>query len=135
MTTIVDASVALKWVFEEEGSERAAALLDGRQLAAPSFWLVEAANALWRRAQREELSLIEVEERIGELARSPVEALDAREMTPAALKLACVLKHPVYDCLYLEAAIRIGGQVLTADRRFYTAARGHAYFSSMIALL
>jgi predicted nucleic acid-binding protein len=135
MTTIVDASVALKWVFDEEGSDRAATLLDGRQLAAPSLWLIEAANVLWRRAQRGELSLTEAEERISELARAPVETLAAQEMAPAALKLACALKHPVYDCLYLEAAVRIGGRVVTADRRFYAAAQGHAYFSSMIALL
>ena len=135
MTTIVDASVALKWVCDEEGSDRAAALLDGRPLAAPSFWLVEAANALWRRVQQGELALAEAEERIVELARAPVEALDAQEMTPAALKLGCELKHPVYDCLYLEAAVRMNGRVVTADRRFHAVASGHAYFGSMVALL
>jgi predicted nucleic acid-binding protein len=135
MTTIIDASVALKWVCEEEGSDRAAELLDGRPLAAPSFWLVEAANALWRRVQRGELDLAEAEERIAELSCAPVDALDAQEMTPAALKLGCELKHPVYDCLYLEAAIRTGGRVVTADRRFHQAASGHAYFGAMVALL
>jgi predicted nucleic acid-binding protein len=135
MTTIIDASVALKWVCEEEGSDRAAELLDGRPLAAPSFWLVEAANALWRRVQRGELDLAEAEERIAELSCAPVDALDAQKTTPAALKLGCELKHPVYDCLYLEAAIRTGGRVVTADRRFHQAASGHAYFGAMVALL
>ncbi len=135
MTTIIDASVALKWVCDEEGSDRAAALLDGRPLAAPSFWLVEAANALWRREQRGELALAEAEERIDELRRAPVEAVDAQELTTAALKLASALKHPVYDCLYLEAGIRTGGRVVTADCRFYAVARNHAYFGSIVALL
>ena len=135
MTTIVDASVALKWVCDEEGSDRAATLLDGRPLASPSLWLVEAANALWSRAQRGELSVAEAEERIIELAGAPVEAIDAQEITPSAFNLACALKHPVYDCLYLEVAIRTSGRVITADRRFYAAVQSHAYFGSMIALL
>ena len=88
MTTVIDASVAIKWVCEEEGSDRAAALLDGRPLAAPSFWLVEAANALWRRARQGELATAEADERIAELAHAPIEGLDAQEMTLAALKIA-----------------------------------------------
>jgi len=37
MTIIVDASAALKWVIEEDGSEAAGALLLGEPLAAPDF--------------------------------------------------------------------------------------------------
>jgi len=56
-------------------------------------------------------------------------------MTLAALKLASALKHPVYDCLYPEAAIRVSGRVVTADRRFHAAAQSHPYFGSMVTLL
>jgi predicted nucleic acid-binding protein len=37
MTVIIDASVALKWVLEEEGSEAAGLLLLDEPLAAPDY--------------------------------------------------------------------------------------------------
>ncbi|HXM70340.1 MAG TPA: hypothetical protein VN970_04350 [Thermoanaerobaculia bacterium] len=42
---VVDASVALKWVIDEEGSEAASALA-AESLSAPSLILAECANAL-----------------------------------------------------------------------------------------
>ncbi|HLZ66721.1 MAG TPA: type II toxin-antitoxin system VapC family toxin [Aliidongia sp.] len=130
-----DASVALKWVCEEEGSDRAASLLTGRPLVAPALWLVETANALWRRVQRGELTGREADERIAALTTAPVRALDVQDLISDALKLACTLGHPVYDCLYLVAASRCQGLVITADRRFHAAAAGHAEYGAMIALL
>jgi len=135
MTVIVDASVALKWVCEEEGSDRAAALLDGRSLAAPAFWLVEAANALWRRVHRGELTQGEAEERIAALSNAPVQALALEGLISDGLKFACDLGHPVYDCLYLAAAFQCQGQVLTADRRFHAAAIRDQRFGETITLL
>src|ERR1700730_1492657 len=41
MTVIVDASVALKWVIEEEGSQAARTLLLDEPLAAPDLLIVE----------------------------------------------------------------------------------------------
>ena len=35
-----------------------------------------------------------------------------------APRLACALKHPIYDLIYLEAARRLNAQLVTADRRF-----------------
>jgi hypothetical protein len=48
MGVAVAASVAIKWVLDEPGSAAALALTEEEQIA-PSFWLIEAANALWRR--------------------------------------------------------------------------------------
>jgi len=66
MSLVIDASVALKWVLDETGGEAASALLD-EELIAPPLWLVEAANALWRRAQRGEISADGARERLAEL--------------------------------------------------------------------
>src|SRR6516165_8263674 len=56
MTIIIDASVALKWVIEEDGSEEAGALLRGEPLAAPDLLVVECANVLWAKARRRSLT-------------------------------------------------------------------------------
>jgi predicted nucleic acid-binding protein len=44
--TVVDASVAVKWVVEEAYSAKAALLLRCDTLHAPDHWSVEAVNAL-----------------------------------------------------------------------------------------
>ena len=46
MTVVVDASVALKWVIEEDGSEAAQALVVRHPLAAPDLLMIECANVL-----------------------------------------------------------------------------------------
>jgi hypothetical protein len=51
MTIIVDPSVALKWVIEEDGSEAAEALLRNEPLAAPDLFVVECANVLWAKTR------------------------------------------------------------------------------------
>jgi predicted nucleic acid-binding protein len=52
MTVVVDASIALKWVIEEDGSEEAGALLLEETLAAPDLLMIECANVLWAKARR-----------------------------------------------------------------------------------
>jgi predicted nucleic acid-binding protein len=120
VTIVIDASVALKWVLDEPGEGAADALLD-QELIAPALWLVEAANALWKRAQRGEISTGEAAERLSELYNAPVTTVAIKEDLPAAAELAGVLAHPVYDCLHLALAIREDTYVVTADRRFHAA--------------
>ena len=120
MSVVIDASVALKWVLDETGKDEADALLE-EELIAPSLWLLEAANALWRRSKRGELSGEEAQERLAELHNAPVTTTAIKDDLPAAARLASLLAHPVYDCLYLALAIRENTYVVTADARFYTA--------------
>ena len=66
MRLVVDASVAVKWLVEEEYSDVADMLLDGRhELIAPRLMASEVGNALWRKV------------RMGEIERSHAGALAA----------------------------------------------------------
>jgi predicted nucleic acid-binding protein len=134
MSLVIDASVALKWVLAEPGQAAADALLD-EELIAPSLWLVEAANALWRRTQRGELSADEARERLAELFNAPVTSTAIEDDILAAAELAQRLEHPVYDCLYLALAIRERTQVVTADRRFWTTAQGQPDSAGAVRML
>ena len=118
MSVVIDASVALKWVLDEPGKEAADALLE-EELIAPSLWLLEAANAIWRRTQRGEINDEEAKERRTELFNAPVTTATIEDDLLAAADLANVLGHPVYDCLYLAMAIRENTYVVTADSRFH----------------
>ena len=134
MTIVVDASVALKWVLQEDGSDAAERLLD-EELIAPSLWLVEAGNALWRRSVRGELSAQEAQERLSELFNAPVATVPLEADVAAAVRLAGELGHPVYDCLYLALALREDTYVVTADRRFADALSKHRKLSKAVCLL
>ena len=122
MSLVIDASTALKWVLDEEGADAALAL-QGADLTAPSLWLVEAANALWRRSRNGEFSETKAAELLADLTQAPVVAMPLEPDLGAALTLAHLLGHPIYDCLYLAAAIRLGTFVVTSDRRFAEVAR------------
>ena len=134
MTLVIDASVALKWVLAEPGQAAADALLD-EDLVAPSLWLVEAANALWRRAHRGELSADEAQERLSELFNAPVTAVPIEDDLAVAAALAHRLDHPVYDCLYLALAQRERAQLVTADRRLWAVAQTAPDLAGMVRML
>jgi len=121
-------------VLDEPGKDAADALLD-ETLAAPALWLVEAANALWRRSLRGELTDAEAVERLAELRHAPVACLPIEDDLEAALTLAAELRHPVYECLYLAAAIRENAQVITADRRFFDAVAAGGAYGARVRLL
>ncbi len=120
---VVDASVAVKWLVQEEGSEAAAALR-GDELHAPDWILVECANVLWAKARRRELTWDEAEAGLDLLREAPLVLASGRELVGEALALARELAHPIYDCLYLALALGLDAPLVTADRRFVTAVRG-----------
>jgi predicted nucleic acid-binding protein len=134
VSIVVDASVALKWVFEEPGTDAALALR-GEELIAPAIWLAEAANALWRHVRLGETSAAEALTRLDELAEAPVATLQIEPHLSRALKLATELSHPVYDCLYLALALNYDTHVVTDDRRFAAAVTDRPDLADRVQLL
>jgi predicted nucleic acid-binding protein len=131
---IVDASVAVKWVVDEEGSDAAAALAD-RELAAPEILLGECANALWAKSRLREITPSEASERLDVLCGAPVELVAVAMLVQDALRLALLLDHPVYDCLYLALALQREIPLITADRRCAEAASRVPEVGSVVRLL
>lgn len=123
VTLVVDASVALKWIVDEPGSDKAV-LLQGEALVAPDLWLIETANALWSRVRRNLLSAADAVALFGGLSHAPVRTTPSELDVASALQLAAELNHPVYDCLYLAAALREDAVVVTDDLRFLKAVEG-----------
>ena len=131
---VVDASVAVKWVLEEEDSWMARGLVSLRLLA-PEFMLLECANVLWHRVRRGELDEAKVRAKLHWLSKSPVALVPDRDLIKPALDLAVTLAHPVYDCLYLALAEDELLPLVTADRRLIeTAARAGLKQGRILAL-
>ena len=112
---VVDASVVIKWVVQEEGSHAAVKLIDGPTLCAPDLLIPECANILWKKVRREELTRDEAMLAAELLMRADIELVPTRALMPAILKLAINLGHAAYDCTYLALAMDRGVTFVTAD--------------------
>lgn len=111
MTIVVDASIALKWVPKEPGSDAAEEL------------------------REKDLAAAEAAERLTEPAKAPVASVPLEPDLPEAVRLALQLNHPVYDCLYLALAKRLRTYVVTADRRFGEAVANHRTHVGQVRVL
>lgn len=122
-TLVIDASVAIKWVVEEDGTEFALALRQQARLLAPDLLVAECANILWKKVQRKELSPDEALLAARLIQSADMELIPSRALMEAATRLAIELDHPAYDCLYLALAIEKACRFVTADQRLVSRIR------------
>lgn len=116
-TLVIDASIAVKWVVEEEGTKEALILRRRAKLVAPELLTAECANILWEKCQRDELSKDEAFLAAQLLQAADIEFLPTRLLLEAATRIAVELDHPAYDCLYLALASERDCRFVTADER------------------
>ncbi len=126
---VVDASVAVKWLLPEPGSEAATDLLRNRDmLAAPDLIRVEVASAVTRRVRRGELSAEDAKEIVrlwtDVLKQGVIQIHSNLDDLREGAHLALQMSHNIYDCVYLATARRIGARLVTADRVFVEKATG-----------
>ncbi len=123
---VIDASVAVKWFSEEEGTDAALKIreahIDGTTtLSAPDLLLYELANALRykpdfteEKASRAITDIIDLEIDI----ISP-----SREIIEKAIKDAHLYDVAIYDSCYLALGELMGIIVYTSDKKFYEKAK------------
>jgi predicted nucleic acid-binding protein len=107
---VIDASIAIKWVVEEDGTDLALALLQKARLMAPDLIVAECANILWKKAQRKELSNDEALIAARLLQSAEIELVPSRALMESATRLAIELDHPAL-------AVENGCRFVTADER------------------
>lgn len=120
---VVDASVALKWVIEEEGTPAALDLLDEDVLHAPDFLLLEVANVLWSKARRAVLSRHEADQAYDAIAAVPMLVTPLAELVQPARALAFALDLTTYDAVYAALAQKLACSLATADEKLERAVR------------
>lgn len=113
---VIDASVIVKWLVREEGTEQALTLR-GHALSAPDLLVAECANILWKKVQRGELTGAESSIAAKLLARAEIELVPMRPLLERTTDLAIRLGHSVYACMYLALADATGRSFVTADAR------------------
>lgn len=135
MKLVVDASVAVKWLVSEDGSDAADRLTAGSDdLHAPRLMASEIANALWRKARLGQIERGQAGLLAAAVSQMPVRWSADESVCADALRLAVALDRPVYDCVYLALAHRIDARLVTADARFARALASTEHGGSVLTL-
>lgn len=123
-TLVVDASVTLAWLLDDETDPRADQVFEGliqNGGLVPHLWNLETRNALLTAERRGRLSTDEVKERLDALQELPIR-IDDRPDFEAAFDLARFHDLSFYDASYLELARRREAELATLDRALSIAA-------------
>ena len=127
--------MAVKWLVAEEGSDIARAMAArGEHPHAPRLMASEIANALWRKARLGEIERGDAGIMLASVPEMPVRRGDDEIVCGDGIRLALALDRPVYDCVYLALAHRIGAIVVTADLRFANALASTEHGEAIITL-
>jgi predicted nucleic acid-binding protein len=115
----VDASVVVKWLLPEPGSEAAVTLRTAERLYAPELLFAETANVLRQRTAGGSIPEEKAQAILSILLKAPMEIFPLRPLMPDALKIACRARISVYDAIYVATAWAAEAPLVTADRQLH----------------
>jgi predicted nucleic acid-binding protein len=127
MKVVLDASVAIKWVIRDPGTEpnldKALALLQAirtRQIEAvePLHWTIEVLAVIARMRPRR------VDFVLGLLAALPLSVASGLSCHRRAADIAIRLNHHLFDTLYHAVALEEQATLVTADEVYFSKAKG-----------
>jgi predicted nucleic acid-binding protein len=125
MKLVIDASMALAWIFERNDSKEA-------QLAAyalssianfdaivPALWHIELANALLIGERRQIITEAQVIDYLNRLSHLPIKTDSAIPSSCRESVMALAREHTLtaYDAAYLELALRNNAMLATFDNK------------------
>ena len=127
---VVDASVSLKWLLDDEDEVAKAvtlrdAALDGQfQMVAPAIWLHEVVNGLVTAVRRGRIVADDAAAQLRALLRLGVRLVDPapEDLLAQSFRFGTA----AYDTAYLPLAEALGGPLWTGERRFYDAVHASA---------
>lgn len=127
MSLVLDASLALSWIYPKEATiatERVLIQVTNAGAWVPEIWRIEIANALQQGLRRGKIDIDDRDAGLADLTLlsiniDPETGLHAWTMT---LGLSTRYRLTVYDACYLELALRRGLPLATLDAELRTAA-------------
>ncbi len=129
MAVIPDTNIVVKGFLDEEDSHSAKSLMYSPvQMIAPDLMLAEFFNAVWKKLRLGDITSAQAKKAIAEFRKELRGGLLELKSAPfelflRAFEMAKILRHPVYDCIFLALAEVTGGVVVTADAQFFRRVR------------
>lgn|SRR5699024_6805614 len=118
MIAIVDASVAAKWLFLEEGSRQAENLLEEISFfLVPSLFVIEIDAVISKKVRQRKVSIDEALQKNEQRKKLPYKVVRYTDVSPLALEISISLPITLYDATYIATAIENDGIVYTADQK------------------
>lgn len=126
MKYVLDASIALKCVLLEAGTDKALALQQDFQngiheLIAPDTLYVEVAHALTRASRRRIIPPSDVEPKFADVLAATPRIYPHIPLLSRAIELSTQFSIGVYDCLYVALAEWESCELVTADQKLVNA--------------
>ena len=132
---VVDASVAIKWLLQEPGSEQALAILEqGCTPIAPDLVSSEIGNVLWKKSCTGKISQEVAILLLQEFERIAMRIVASQQLATLALGIAQRCDRSYYDSLYLALAEQMDVPLVTADTKFWNALQGGPYRHRVVQL-
>ena len=139
MRLILDASMALAWLFERVDTneaacaEKALQALSDAETKVPPLWHAEISNTLLVAERRKVITEAQSIDYLNQLSKLMIEDDEALPATrrDSVIALAWEYKLTAYDATYLELALRINAVLATFDKALADAMRhaGGSIFS------
>jgi predicted nucleic acid-binding protein len=125
MKLVIDASMALAWIFERNNNEEAklaeCALSSIANVDAivPQLWHIEVANALIIGERRQIITEAQVIDYLNRLSHLPIETDNVTPSRCLNGVMALAREHALtaYDATYLELALRNNAMLATFDKK------------------
>ena len=131
MTLVLDASIALAWLFERadqiqaECADKVLSALTSYEVVVPPLWHVETANALLVAERRKVVTEAQVADFVSKLGSLPITTDSAAPAERREVVMALAREHRLtaYDATYLDLALRNGAALATFDGALASAMR------------
>ncbi len=118
MITVLDANAAIRLSLGQAGHEPVAEILKKADwVVAPSLYLYEIANVMWKYYQGGTLSQEALKQKTLSCAGLIDELLSAADLYAECFDLACRLGHPAYDMAYLATCRKKEAGLISFDRK------------------
>jgi predicted nucleic acid-binding protein len=131
MKLVLDASMALSWIFERIDkkelacSEKVLAALQDTEIYVPSLWHTEVTNALLIGERRKVVTEAQVIDYLNKLSHLPIMTDETSVANRREIVMTLARKHSLttYDATYLDLALRNNATLATFDMPLANAMR------------
>ena len=124
MIITIDVSAAIEVVMGRPKQKKIIDILEKAEwIIAPSLYIYEASNVMWKYNILQKYPVEDLLHKIRHMIEMVDQFIKAEDLYEEAIPLACKLKHPTYDIMYLVVSCRKNATLVTLDSKLIDIAK------------